>query len=71
MAVSGKYGSIVISAVGETEPVFVLRAQDKLAIAAIEFYRVLADSHELKLAESLQEEIQRFKAWKGTRKMPD
>jgi hypothetical protein len=71
MAISGKYGPIGISAIGESEPVFVLRAKDELAVAAIELYRVLAESHGLKLADSLGEEIERFKAWEGTRKMPD
>jgi hypothetical protein len=71
MAISGKYGPIVISAIGDTEPVFVLRAQDKLATAAIDMYRVLAESHGLKLADSLKEEMERFKFWEGTRKMPD
>ena len=31
MAVSGKYGKLDIPKIGEDEPVFILRAQDKLA----------------------------------------
>ena len=39
MAVSGKYGQVNIPKVGADEPVFILRAQDKLAVAALEMYR--------------------------------
>jgi len=50
MALSGKYGKLSIPRIGEEEPVFILRAQDKLAEYAIEAYRVLAASHHLPLA---------------------
>jgi flavorubredoxin len=70
MAVSGKYGKISIPKVGADEPVFVLRAQDKLAETAIEMYRALAASHGRPLANSLQKEIEAFKKW-PTKKMPD
>jgi flavorubredoxin len=70
MAVSGKYGMISIPKVGADEPVFVLRAQDKLAETAIEMYRALAASHGRPLANSLQKEIEAFKKW-PTKKMPD
>ena len=33
MAVSGKYGQVNISKIGLGEPVFILRAQDKQALA--------------------------------------
>ena len=36
MAVSGKYGQVNIPKVGVGEPIFILRAQDKLAVAALE-----------------------------------
>ena len=71
MAHSEKYGPVVISAIGETEPIFVLRAQDKLAVTVIDMYRALAESHGLELAGSLQQEIKRFKNWNGKKKMPD
>ncbi len=70
MAVSGKYGKLRIPKVGADEPVFILRAQDKLAETAIEMYRALAASHERPLANSLQKEIEAFKKW-PTKKMPD
>jgi flavorubredoxin len=70
MAVSGKYGKVSIPKVGTDEPVFILRAQDKLAETAIEMYRALAASHGRPLANSLQKEIEAFKKW-PTKKMPD
>lgn len=70
MAVSGKYGKLSIPKVGVDEPVFVLRAQDKLAETAIEMYRALAASHGRPLASSLQKEIEAFQKW-PTKKMPD
>jgi len=70
MAISGKYGKLSIPKVGADEPVFVLRAQDKLAEPALEMYRALAASHERPLAGSLQKEIEAFKKW-PTKKMPD
>lgn len=35
MAISTKYGKVDIGNIGEEEPVFILRAQDKLAEAAL------------------------------------
>jgi len=71
MAVSGKYGKIDIPKVGVDEPVFILRAQDKLAEMAIEMYRLLAASHGCQLANTLEKEIESFRIWPGTKKMPD
>lgn len=71
MALSGKYGRISVSGVADDEPVFVLRAQDRLAEAAIEMYRLLAASHGCAIAESLQREVDRFRQWKGPKKLPD
>jgi hypothetical protein len=71
MAVSGKYGKLNITKIGADEPVFILRAQDKLAEAAIDMYRALAVSHGRQLASSLQKEIDAFKKWPGAKKMPD
>lgn len=70
MAISGKYGEINIPKVGVDEPVFILRAQDRLAVAAIEMYRALAESHGLPLAGSLQKEIDAFRRWPSM-KSPD
>jgi flavorubredoxin len=71
MALSGKYGKIDILKVGENEPVFVLRAQDKLAEPAIQIYRILAASHGSPVADDLQKEIDAFRRWSGPKKMPN
>ena len=71
MAVSSKYGKVSIPKIGDDEPVFILRAQDKLAEATIEMYRILAASHGSKLANSLDREIQAFGKWQGAKKLPD
>ncbi len=71
MAISGKYGKTNIPRIGEDEPVFILRAQDKLAEPAIEMYRVLVASHGSPLTETLQKEIDSFRRWSGQKKVPD
>jgi hypothetical protein len=71
MAVSGKYGVINIPGVGEKEPVFILRAQDKLAGPAVEMYRLLAASHGSPVARAVGQEIDRFQQWNGKKKLPD
>jgi hypothetical protein len=71
MALSGKYGKLDIPRIGEEEPVFILRAQDKLAAPTIEMYRLLAVSHGRQLADAVQKEVERFRQWPGSKKMPD
>jgi hypothetical protein len=71
MAISGKYGHLKIPKIGDNEPVFVLRAQDKLAAPTIEIYKVLTLSHGCTIAGSLSAELERFIKWTGPRKMPD
>jgi flavorubredoxin len=71
MALSGKYGKIDIPNIGQNEPVFVLRARDKLAEHAIEMYRALAASHGAPVADTLQKEIDSFRRWSGQKKIPD
>jgi hypothetical protein len=71
MAVSGKYGKIEILKIGEEEPVFILRAQDRLAQGLIEIYKVLVASHGSANAEQLDKEIARFRQWDGPKKIPD
>ena len=71
MALSGKYGKINMPKIGEQEPVFILRAQDKLAEPAIEMYRLLAASHGCQIAKTLRKEIDGFRNWRGNKKMPD
>ncbi len=51
MAISGKYGKLNIPRIGDAEPVFILRAQDKLAGPAIEMYRLLSASHGCRITE--------------------
>ena len=71
MAISGKYGKIDIQSIGEDEPVFILRAQDRLADGVIEIYKVITTMHGSALAEELDKEIARFRSWSGQKKMPD
>jgi hypothetical protein len=71
MAVSGKYGKVNISGIAADEPVFILRAQDILAGAAIQLYQVLAHSHGSPLAGKLDTEIEAFLKWPGAKKIPD
>jgi hypothetical protein len=71
VAVSSKYGKVNISKIGENEPVFILRAQDELAESAIRMYQGLAVSHDSKIAESLDKEIDSFHKWQGVKKLPD
>jgi hypothetical protein len=71
MAISGKYGRVEIPKIGAEEPVFILRAQDKLAETAVEMYRLLAASHGSKLADDLKREADAFRAWQGKKKIPD
>lgn len=71
MAISGKYGKIEVPKIGADEPVFILRAQDRLAQGVVEIYKVLVASHGSALADQLDEEIERFRKWSGPKKMPD
>ena len=71
MALSGKYGQIDIPKIGEDEPVFILRAQDRLAEGIIEIYKVLTSQHGAHLKDGLDKEINRFRNWPGQKKMPD
>ena len=71
MALSGKYGKLDIPRIGKDEPVFILRAQDKLAEPTIEMYRLLATSHGSEVVGALQKEINSFRQWTGAKKLPD
>jgi len=71
MAISTKYGKLNIPKIGDSEPVFILRAQDKLAQAAIEMYRSLAASHGSAVAETVHKEVEAFSRWSGSKKLPD
>jgi len=63
MAISGKCGKLHIRRISEEEPVFILRAQDQLAVPAIEMYEFLAASHGSSVAQSLADEITSFRHW--------
>ena len=71
MAVTGKYGNVEIPHIGNDEPVFILRAQDKLALAAIEMYKILAETEGADVASHLDDQIEAFRHWSGKRKKPD
>ncbi len=71
MAISSKYGKINIPDIADEEPVFVLRAQDRLAEHAIEMYRSLAKSHGSVVVETIQAVIEDFGSWSGSKKLPD
>jgi hypothetical protein len=71
MAVSGKYGKLNIPNIAENEPVFILRAQDKLAAAAVQMYLILAESHAAGVVEGIQKEVEGFRGWQGKKKLPD
>lgn len=71
MAVSAKYGKLSIPKIGDDEPVFVLRAQDRLAESAIAMYQALATSHGAPVANGIQKEIESFRNWEGAKKLPD
>lgn len=71
MAISTKYGKINVPKIGDDEPIFILRAQDKLAEVTIGIYQLLTASHGSELSHSLGREIEAFKAWPGLKKLPD
>jgi hypothetical protein len=71
MAISGKYGKITVPRIGENEPVFILRAQDQLAAPTIEMYKLLTSSHDRKMTASLDKEVEKFRSWSGSKKLPD
>ncbi len=71
MAISDKYGTLDIPKIADDEPVFILRAQDQLAAAAIEIYRILAAYHAAPNTASIEEAIEKFKNWDGIKKLPD
>jgi hypothetical protein len=71
MAVPGKFRKLNIPKICENEPMFILRAQDKLAGPDIGMYKLLVASHGCPLAEKLQKEIDAFQQWRGPKKLPD
>lgn len=77
MAIESKYGNLSIANIPEDEPVFLLRAQDILALAAIRSYLELcagagcADAH----LDGITTAAGRFARWQaanpGKPKLPD
>jgi hypothetical protein len=71
MALSGKYGKLEIPKIADGEPVFILRAQDRLAEKAVRMYQILAESHGSPLAAELDRVADAFRKWPGAKKIPD
>ena len=71
MAISGKYGKLDIPNIGDDEPVFILRAKDRLAGPMVEIYRVMTEAHDRGMSEDLAKQIKAFADWPGPRKLPD
>ena len=71
MAIENKYGELVIDGIPVDEPVFLLRSQDALAVATLQFYKLLRESTgDVNGAEAIDLAIRRFKAW-PKKKLPD
>lgn len=70
MAISQKYGKIAVPMIDEDEPIFILRARDALAEPAIQMYRLLAEAHGCFLGQVLEREVEAFKQWDGSKKLP-
>ena len=71
MALSTKYGKVDIPPLADDEPVFILRAQDKIAVPAMELYRMIAVARGALIAVKMNYEIDRFRSWHGPKKLPD
>ncbi len=71
MALSEKYGKVKVPGVREDEPMFIIRAQDKLGEPAIQMYRLLAEAHGCPVGRELEKVIGDFRRWSGERKLPD
>ncbi len=71
MAISAKYGKVDVPGIDPDEPIFILRAQDRLAKPALLMYEALAASHGADVIQGLETEIDRFRNWTGKSKLPD
>jgi len=67
----GQVRKINIPRIGEDEPLFIPRAQDRLAQGVVEIYKILAASHGSPFSEQVEKEIDRFHHWSGAKKMLD
>ena len=70
MAYSVEYGRLVIPGIADDEPVFILRAEDKLAEPAMEMYRLLAEAHGCPIGPVVEKEILSFREWHGDKRLP-
>lgn len=70
---SAKHAREILASVGAHEPMFVLRAKDRLAPSVIHFWTCLAEVNGCPAAkiESAQRCIDAMKAWGGPKKLPD
>lgn len=75
MAVEEKYGNVEIPGVPADEPVFVLRAQDRLAFSTLIHYSLIAEQHgcEYKFIQSITDLTEKFAEWQDNHmtKLPD
>lgn len=74
MAIDTKYGKVAVPGIPDNEPVFILRAQDLLALPTILHYSAMIDGLdrlEDRMSEGLRRVVLAFTQWPGTRKLPD
>lgn len=70
MAFSERYGELDIPSIGKEEPIFILRAGDRLASDAIKMYKLLAEAHGCDLGHVVERQIRIFEEWAGDRWYP-
>lgn len=70
MAVSERYGKVDIPSIGKEEPVFILRARDRLAADSIKMYKLLAEAYGCNLGEVIERQIRIFNEWAGEKALP-
>jgi len=70
VAVSERYGKLDIPSVGTEEPVFILRARDRLAGDVIKMYKLLAEAYGCDLGEVVERQIRIFNEWAGEKALP-
>jgi hypothetical protein len=70
MAVSERYGKLDIPSIGKEEPIFILRARDRLAGDAIKMYKLLAEAYGCDLGGVVERQIRTFNEWAGEKALP-
>ena len=71
MEISAEFGKLIIPKVGDEEPVFIRRAQDKLTELAIAMYQALAVSPGVDVGNDIHEGMESFGNRKDTNQPPD